>query len=637
MAIIRLTEAEIMKYVNECWETSDRHWVKYEKAQWDQSYQLYNNMQDWSDKEDWQAKCFIPKTEGNVDTTVNLVGRAFRAIKDWLQVKGIEPSDEDAAPHVQKIAKFWADGIKLIQTILSTFRTSLITSVGIIKTFSWEGNKWEWVDQEYQLVEAWQPVVEEVDPYDVRVSRDMRLVEGKPRGSYIIERKDEEFTNLKLNAEAMGYDISDVRSEDYPRKKEDQKQARDQEIEEASGIRHPVEIKEFHGYVRIHPDQLKTKAHSKGEKRYEFDENLKYVITYANDKALMRVSGQSDEEYSYPRKSQEYVYQIIRPFDKNFKFYGKALVQSLARLQIMLNDIWNMDFDNLNWIINKLFGVDMTKIEDADDLKIEPGVLIRGRGNINEFLQNLLVGDLPRSSTEIPTMIEYMMDRHSGVTPQVESGMSQRGAETATEFAGLMQQSTIKFETMAQNLQEQVGSVLQAFLELILETEHDYAWETAIEVLGEEVALEGTMAKIMSMSGKFDIKVTAISGYINKIQTANKLLALLNILGPLVPQLGINVRPIVKGILKANEDILEDISEIFPDVPTFDINTIMAILQQIDPSLPQMFVAMIQRMAPGGAGGGGAGIRSEAQPGKGGLPETMLSPQGWAAGGGRQG
>ena len=91
-----------MKYVIDCWDTSDKHWQKYEKPQWDQSNQLYNNMQDWSNKEDWQAKCFIPKTEGNVDTTVNLVGRAFRSIKDWIQVEGVEERDKEFAPAARR-------------------------------------------------------------------------------------------------------------------------------------------------------------------------------------------------------------------------------------------------------------------------------------------------------------------------------------------------------------------------------------------------------------------------------------------------------------------------------------------------------------------------------------------------------
>lgn len=635
MAKIQLTKDEIMKYVKECWDTSDNHWTTYEKPEWDLSYQLYNNIQDFSEKEDWQSKNFIPKTEGNVDTTVNLVGRAFRAVKKWLQVEGIEETDRDAAPDVQKLAKFWADLIRLVDTVLSTFRTSLIASVGIVKTYDWTGVVWEWIDGEYQPINGWRPKVDEVDPYDFRVSRDMQLHEGKLKGTYCIERKEEEFTDLKLNADNMGYDISEVREEDFPKKGEEQKGARDLEKEGSSDIRHPVEIKEFHGYVRLPQDESERSPRGKGEELYDFEENLKYVITYANDKNLLRVSGQSENEYSYPRKNQEYVYQVIRPFPANFKFYGKSLVQSLARLQIMLNDIWNMNFDNLNWVINKLFGVDMTLIEDSDDLNVKPGALIRGKGKINEFLQNLLVGDMPRASTEIPAMIEHMMDRSSGVTPQVQAGLSQMGSETATEFAGLMQQSTLKFESMAQMLQSQVGSILEAFVELVLETDHEDAWLTAAAILGPESTVK--LAAIRNMSPKFDIKVTAISGYVNKMQTSNKLLALLNILGPLVPVLGINIRPIVRGILRANEDVLDDIDEIFPDVPMLDINTIISILQKINPTLPQIFMATIQAMAPGQGGAGQGGLRREAQPAKEGLPETMLSPTGWAAGGGPQG
>jgi len=66
------------------------------------------------------------------------------------------------------------------------------------------------------------------------------------------------------------------------------------------------------------------------------------------------------------------------------------------------------------------------------------------------------------------------------------------------------------------------------------------------------------------------------------------------------------------------------------------LNIILSVLQNINPALPQMFIAMIQQTAGGGKAGG-QGMRSEAQPSQGGLPETMVSPEGWAAGGGSQG
>jgi hypothetical protein len=195
-----------------------------------------------------------------------------------------------------------------------------------------------------------------------------------------------------------------------------------------------------------------------------------------------------------------------------------------------------------------------------------------------------------------------------------------------------MQQSALKFEGLAKTIEEQISGVIEALTHTILTSDNDFAWGVAQKILGDDA---GLITSLLALSGEYDIKSSGISGYINKIQTQNKLLALLNTLIPVI-QLGVNVRPIVKGILRANEDIVGDIEEIFPDVPTYDINTIMAILQQIDPQLPIVFQQALQQLEAS-KGGGPTGIRSEAQPSTGGMNESALSPTEWAAGGGPQG
>jgi hypothetical protein len=642
MASVWLTESEVLKYVQECWDVSDKHWETYEKPIWDRSWQLYENKQDWSDKEDWQAKCFIPKTEGAIDTIGNLLDRALAAIKGWFGHEGIEEEDKKLAPHVNKIVMFWADFIKILDTILSAIKTSLIVGTGITKcheqTYAkWEGSRTQGEgglisSYDWEPIEAWKPLVEEVDPYDVRFSRDMELFDGIPKGSYIIERKDVEFTELLLNAKKMKYKVKKVRSEDYPKDGEKQKMARDQVKDDSSDIMHPIQLKELHGYVRIHPDKKVSGDKQGGERRYFFDENLKYVITVANDKNVIRVSGQRDDEYSYVNPNQEYVYRVFRPLPRNFKFYGKALANSIGSLQVMLNDIWNMIFDSIAFEIYKMFGVDWSKIDDSDDVKVAPSQIIRTTSNVNEVLQQLYIQPMSKNALAVPALVNQIMDRFTGVTPQVEAGMSQPGAETATEFRGLMEQSAISFEGMAKTLERQIGSVIDALTHTVLTTDNNFAWGVAEKILGDK---KSVITSMVALSGEYDIKTTGISGYINKLQTQNKLLALLNTLIPVV-QLGVNIRPLIKGILRANEDVVENVDEVFPDIPTYDINTILAVLSKISPELPTLFQRALMELG-GSQGGGPSGMRGEAQPSAGGMNETAASPLNWLAGGGSQG
>ena len=256
MAGIWLTENEVLKYLKECWDVSDKHWTTYEKPKWDTSWQLYENRQDYSDKEDWQAKGFIPKSEGSVDTATGLVEKGITGVSNWYGHEGVDAKDQELAPIVSDVVRWWGDTIKITNTIVSAIRTAFICSIGIIKIYDEEYAKWEGsrnmgaegliTGYEWEPVEAWKPCVDEVDPYDMRFSRDMELYEGKPRGSYIIERKAEELTDLRLKAKRMKYkNVNKVRSEDYPKDAEKQKQQRDAVEEPVSDVMHPVEIKEF--------------------------------------------------------------------------------------------------------------------------------------------------------------------------------------------------------------------------------------------------------------------------------------------------------------------------------------------------------------------------------------------------------
>jgi hypothetical protein len=652
MGTIYLTEDQIIEHVTSCWDISDKHWKKYEKPSWDLSWQLYENKQDWSDKKKWQSKVFWPKIEGAVDTTRALLKRALRGFirDDWFTTEGISESDNenDKPSRLKKVVARYLQLISYIDTFLSCVRTSLISSIGICKIYSNEGTEiWDYDEkaEDHIAYQGWEPFCAEVDPYDLRFSYDCRLKNNKLYGTYVIERIDVDYTDLKLQAKQKGYtfDKQEIRTQDYPKSSEMDKMARDQtkKEQEGSGIANPIELKEFHGYIRIDPDDITQNTGSqKGVKTYSFDESRRYVITIANDKALLRVSGQKGQP-SYPNPDQEFVYYIIRPMMRRAdEIYGKALAKSLASLQIMLNDIWNLNMDNSMISILKLFGIDVNAIYDMDDLEWSPGNLIRLQGKVGDALQEVFKGSLPPESQWIPAAIEATMDRHSGVTPSVEAGIATQGIDTATEYMGSMQQSALKFEDLGKTIEDQGNVQLLAITDLILTMPADYHW--MVETILEETPEESQ--DLFTLSTRYDVRITGISGMINKLQTQNKLLALLQILGPMASTLGVNIRPIVKGIIRANEDILDTpIEEIFPDVMMLDLNTINQLLMQIDQTGQLAFVfnqavqQMQQQAMQQGRGNAGTSGASNAQPGKSNITPTSANPMAWARGGGGQG
>lgn len=59
---------------------------------WDECWRMYRGLEDWKDKDDWQAKIFLPKSWASVEQATNLVARLLATNpKPWL----IEPYNED--------------------------------------------------------------------------------------------------------------------------------------------------------------------------------------------------------------------------------------------------------------------------------------------------------------------------------------------------------------------------------------------------------------------------------------------------------------------------------------------------------------------------------------------------------------
>jgi hypothetical protein len=645
---IRLNREQVIKYVNECWDVSDKHWEQYEKPDWDLSWQLYEGKQDLSHKKKWQSRAFWPKTESAIDTTKALIKRGLGTTKksDWFTTDGFGEQDkQDNKPsRIKKVAKRFIDFTGLVQTFLSSIRTSLIVSLGIIKVYSTEDIPISVYNTEtgsHDVLSGWEPSNDEVDPYDVRMSHDMKIKNYQFHGTYMIERINRDYADLVNNQDTNGYNKWEiekkVRPGDFPNSSEKQKTARDfRKVERNTNIINPIELKEYHGYIKIDPDKMKqwqsgyyppTKGTKKGRPKnidrvYTFESDKMYVITMANDKALLKVSGQGEGEESYPNPDNTYVYHPIRPIDRRSnEVYGKALAKSFHNLQLMLNDIWQLNMDNATITILKLFGIDMTQIVDQDDLEWEPGNFIR---------------------TWIPMAIEGAFDRLSAVTPSTEAGLPSPGTETATEAMTQAAQQSLKFEDLATSIEAYGDWILKAILDLILTMPRQYHWMIA-EVLEEDTA---TIQDLFSVDTRFDIAITGISGLINKIQTQNKLLSLISILGPFAQTMGVNLRPLIKGIIRSNEDIIDEpVEEILPDVPMLDLNIIAQILSSIDPQLPNAFMQVLQQMqaqvgTQGRAKGGSPlpnTLGSTAQPARGGVNQTALNPMAWLTGGGAQG
>ena len=68
--------------------------LRWQKRQiWNECWQLYRGLEDWTDKEDWQAKIVIPKAFNSVKTATNVIKRLMMTAKQPWQVESYNPDD----------------------------------------------------------------------------------------------------------------------------------------------------------------------------------------------------------------------------------------------------------------------------------------------------------------------------------------------------------------------------------------------------------------------------------------------------------------------------------------------------------------------------------------------------------------
>src|SRR5260370_24537033 len=86
------TEAKARQYVIS-WRNQLKQ-LRWQKRQiWNECWQLYRGLEDWSDKEDWQAKIVIPKAFNSVKTATNVIKRLMMTAKQPWQVENYNPDD----------------------------------------------------------------------------------------------------------------------------------------------------------------------------------------------------------------------------------------------------------------------------------------------------------------------------------------------------------------------------------------------------------------------------------------------------------------------------------------------------------------------------------------------------------------
>ena len=624
---LKMSDDDLIEYIQECYGEADEHFTGIIKPIQDECWNLYRIWRDYSKKEDWQAKHVNPRAFASVEIGVALVKKALIYTRDFFNVKGQERKDKEKESIVKEAINFYIRRAKFFVKFLESLKMAFIGGLGCIKIYwrRWEedivgmettyetipfkifgieipglGKRIPHREEVTKTIRKSELVVESVDPNLLRVDPFCKIT-GRPK--YIIEVEEVDFSAIrKLEAEGIYEKVDQIEdietheiSAGVPQTTKD---VPDSGREMATGVidketivskmapRKPVVLYHFWGDIEVEKEI--------NGKKLQLYEN--YNIVLANNKWIIR-------KKKNPHSHGKYPYILIPCVIAPFKFWPTGLIEPIRSTLDYMDDLHNFTLDGVKFDLMNMFGVDFDSLEDPiNDLVIKPGQFIKMK-NQGQSINNSIAALRSQSTpiNESLSMIRFMdatVQMAMGVNDPL-MGMMVKGDTTATEYRGSMTQSTIKFESIARDIEEfSLNPAIEMIFQLICQNMDTGMWVEITGDMGDPIQEYISPERI---EGNYDFYATAISGFLSQMEYMQKLVTVFSTIIQAAPILQLapeEARAVLKAIVKAHG--LKEIDDMLSNQPPMMLQMLQQIQMMVQKAMqgdPQALPMIMQMLS----------------------------------------
>lgn len=455
------TEEYYVKYVEDCWKEGQDA-AKPRRKVWEELWQLYQNKQDWSNKQGWQSKAFIPKTFMQVEKASGEVKRAVIQTRKLFKLELDDYKDSQVLAELEEQLRLDtdADGMGDLKLAIEEVKTRIdlrknrmmIAEKGFKRSLRRTNltNIYSEMVKVAFLLGLGVPKVlwdekndrskyENVDIVNLSISPDyMPFQEERPK--YIVERQEQDLAAFLRKAKrenkkgsSSPWIMKEIKKieEDAPidkRMKERQRRG----LGDYKPVSKKVELKQFWGDVI-------------SEDGKDIEENVLMVV--ANKKYLVR-----KQPNPFRHKKLPYILTMPLVFPHRGTD-GTSLIAPQVKLQYLLNNIVNMYVDNLNFSINKVYEANPTDFMNPQALTaIYPGKILKKNVD-GQSLFEVKTAPVGSDALKAIELIDRFQQEGSNVTEFV-SGMPGKKSKTLGEVQLKTAQSRGLFDVIARDLEE---------------------------------------------------------------------------------------------------------------------------------------------------------------------------------------
>lgn len=344
-----------------------------------------------------------------------------------------------------------------------------------------------------------------------------------------------------------------------------------------------VTLTEFYGPLVLDGKVVEKQAH----------------IIIANDTWVL-LNSKNDKWFNTPP------YCAFSPLQLPFRTEGVGLVEMVRYIDRALNQIVNLGVDTLMFRLMPLFEFTPDFYENPEDLKngITPGKILKRNtlASANDSgIKPVEFNDVSPGAAQISGILDRA-HQEGGLVSELQQSLPRwSGAQTATETEAIQNNQQSFFGSLASDIEKfALAPMIKMSIDLIMQfidTSNDVR-VAAILGIDQQILAGMSHAELYEMiAGDYDIKVTGLTEQLDKAQTLQNLVQLMNIIGQnpesWLPY--INQDALLQRILESFRPTIQDIEKIIADPQTVAANKAAAQQQSQLAELTKMIPQLSQQ------------------------------------------
>lgn len=507
------------------------------RAQWETDWRHYESEVQFSDKEAWQAKVWIPMPWSAVEQATAIIQKALLDSPEFFGIEGYDDKDKMLAQILWKpllkaatqkagmIPKF-ADATKYAFAIGQGYlkfrypRSAVPTLAGVVA----DPTTGQPMPQ-YTVKNRGFLAIDIVAPWNIY--RDWRSTSrAQFSGRYLIHEAPIDRADLLQRTEAKLFDPEVVAS--LPPSGTTQGPS-----SSSSGMRSSLEADARRAGMSVAVADYRVPYWGSEWWGDVPDRNGDIIATdclmlMVNDRLVMGPVDNPIWAVDVSTRRRKWPFIGLSPLSHPGRFEGQGIVRSVAPLASLFSNLFNLFMDGMNWEVNPPSEIDLSILDDWDDLQHVPGKLWLKRGQGHAFEP----ANMGRQNTPaiLATLqfVDQMFQNNSFVNAFLVGLPGSRSYVTKGEVQMKTAQSMGIFDAMARNLEYAGAEGVALCHDLLWQYMNEWTEPSIQQLVGPQAALLLHLMpyahRLRETRGDFNYSFSGISSAIHKADLLGRLL-----------------------------------------------------------------------------------------------------------------